>query len=174
MLSENKLQKELWINKTYRDTQAAMDILKTPEKPELKELPMLKYLFIGANNEGFWNLYHMSMHLRMSWTARWSYIQDSSLLFLFDHSHGHACKQHGALNAQQMSQNNGETHPIMRDTTIMSTTGYLGPHLPCLLDARQVQSFVYKAEDLGPWYLSPKQRELQRHNKPTGRHRAVE
>jgi hypothetical protein len=41
------------INKTYTDTQAAMEILKTTEKPELKELPFVRYLFIGANNEGF-------------------------------------------------------------------------------------------------------------------------
>jgi hypothetical protein len=49
------------INKTYTDTQAAMEILKTTEKPELKESPFIKYLFIGANNEGFWNSHHMSL-----------------------------------------------------------------------------------------------------------------
>ena len=46
------------INKTYTDTQAAMEILKTTEKPELKELPFIKYLSIGANNEGFWSSSH--------------------------------------------------------------------------------------------------------------------
>jgi hypothetical protein len=71
-------------------------------------------------------------------------------VFLFDHSQGHARKRHGALNAQQMSQNDGGTQPIMRDTTIMNTIGYLGSHLPCLLDIGQVQSLVYKAEDIGP------------------------
>jgi hypothetical protein len=43
------------INKTYTDTQAAMEILKTTEKPELKESPFIKCLFIRANNEGFWS-----------------------------------------------------------------------------------------------------------------------
>jgi hypothetical protein len=62
----------------------------------------------------------------------------------------------------------------MKETTIMSTTGYLAPHLTSLLDVGQVQLFVQKAEDLGPWYLSHEQRELQRHNKPTGRHWRVE
>ena len=95
-------------------------------------------------------------------------------VFLFDHSQGHARKRHGALNAQQMSRNYGGTQPIMRDTTIMNTIGYLGSHLLCMLDVGQVQSLVYKAEDIGPWYLSPEQRELQRHNKPTGRSRTVE
>ena len=75
-------------------------------------------------------------------------------VLLFDHNQGHACKRHGALNALKMSQNCGETQPIMKETTIMSTTGYLGPHLTCLLDVGQVQSFVYNAEDLGLWYLS--------------------
>jgi hypothetical protein len=53
----------------------------------------------------------------------------------------------------------------------MNTIGYLGTNLPCMLDVGQVQSLVYKAEDIGPWYLSPEQRELQQHNKPTGRSR---
>jgi hypothetical protein len=56
----------------------------------------------------------------------------------------------------------------------MNTIGYLGPHLPCLLDVGQVQSFVFKTEDIGPWYLSPEQKELQRHDKPTGGIRKVE
>ena len=163
------------INKTYTDTQAAMEVLKTTEKPELKELPFIKYLFIGANNEGFWNSYHMSLQFEDVVNRLMVLYPEYEFVFLFDHSQGHARKQHGALNAQQMSRNYGGTQPIMRDTTIMNTIGYLGTHLPCMLDVGQVQSLVYKAEDIGPWYLSPgEQRELQRHNKPTGRSRTVE
>ena len=167
-------EKRRGINKTYTDTQAAMEILKTTEKLELKELPFIKYLFIGAaNNEGFWNSSHEPA-LEDVVNCLMVLYPEFEFVFLFDHSQGHARKRHGALNAQQMSQNYGGTQPIMRDTTIMNTIGYLGSHLPCLLDVGQVQSLVYKAEDIGPWYLSPEQRELQRHNKPTGRSRTVE
>ena len=61
----------------------------------------------------------------------------------------------------------------MRDTTIMNTAGYLGPHVPHL-DIGQVQSFVFKVEDVGPWYLSPEDRESHRKNKLTGRIKTVE
>jgi hypothetical protein len=55
----------------------------------------------------------------------------------------------------------------------MNAAGYLGPHVP-RLDIGQVQSFVFKVEDVGPWYLSPEERESQRKNKPTGRIKMVE
>jgi hypothetical protein len=55
-----------------------------------------------------------------------------------------------------MSENYGETQPLLRDTAIMDAIGYLGPHITCLLDdVGQVQSFVFKTEDIGPWKLSP-------------------
>jgi hypothetical protein len=49
------------IGKTFTDTQAATEILKTLNKPLSTESPLVKYLFIGANNEGDWNSIHMSL-----------------------------------------------------------------------------------------------------------------
>lgn len=62
----------------------------------------------------------------------------------------------------------------MRDTIIVDAQGYLGPHSPRLLEVGQTQSFVFKADDCGPWYLTPEQRDTQRHNKGTGRTKLVE
>ena len=39
------------IGKQYLDAQAAHDILKISDKPQLSHSPFIKYLFIGANNE---------------------------------------------------------------------------------------------------------------------------
>ena len=161
------------INKTYIDTQAAMEILKTTQKPELTESPFVKYLYIGANNEGFWNSYHMSLQFEDVVDCLLVLYPEFEIIFFFDHSQGHARKRNGALNALQMSRNYGGTQPIMRDTTIMNAAGYLGPHVP-RLDIGQVQSFVFKVEDVGPWYLSPEERESQRKNKPTWRIKMVE
>jgi hypothetical protein len=131
------------------------------QKPELTESPFVKYLYIGANNEGFWILYHTSLQYANVVDCLLVLYPEFEFVFLFDHSQGHARKQHGARNALKMPRNYGGTQPIMRDTTIMNTIGYLGPHLPCLLDVGQVHSFVFKAADIGSCYLSPEQRELQ-------------
>jgi len=149
------------INKTYTDTQDAMEILKTTEKPELAESPFVKYLYIGANNEGFWILYHTSLQFADVVDCLLVLYPEFEFVFLFDHSQGHTRKRHDARNALKMSRNYGGTQPIMRDTTIMNTIGYLGTHLPCLLDVGQVHSFVFKTADIRSCYLSPEQRELQ-------------
>lgn len=50
-------------------------------------------------------------------------------------------------------------------------------HFTCLktqLRVGDTQSLVFKIGDSGPFYLSPEQRELQRHDRPTGRHKLVE
>jgi hypothetical protein len=55
-----KINNERRIGKTYKDIQAATEILKTHQKPLLTESPFVKYLFIGLINEGFWNSFHMT------------------------------------------------------------------------------------------------------------------
>jgi hypothetical protein len=38
-----------------------MEILKSDHKPLFTNLPLVKYLYIGANNEGYWNSCRMSL-----------------------------------------------------------------------------------------------------------------
>ena len=54
----------------------------------------------------------------------------------------------------------------------MAEEGYLGPHLPELRVA-DIQSMTFAAEDRGPWYLSPEQQAMQRHDRPTGKIKLV-
>ncbi len=62
----------------------------------------------------------------------------------------------------------------MRDTTILSDIGYLGPNSAILKDG-DTQSLIFKAEDSGPWYLSLEEnKERQRHNRPTGKRKQIE
>jgi hypothetical protein len=49
------------IHKTYLDTQATMEILKSVHTPLLTKYSLVKYLYIGANNKKYWNNYHMSL-----------------------------------------------------------------------------------------------------------------
>ena len=176
-LSEDELAKinhEQRIGKTYIDTQAAMEVLKTTEKPLLTESPFVRYLYIGANNEGYWNSFQMSVQLEDVVDCLRVLYPEYDIVFLFDHSQGHARKRNGALNTIQMSRAYGGAQAIIRDTTILDADGFLGPFLPCFLNIGNVQSFVFKPGDSGPFYLTPEQREIQRHNRPTGKIKRVE
>jgi hypothetical protein len=54
----------------------------------------------------------------------------------------------------------------MRDTTVTAEEGFLGPHLP-LLQFGNTQCMAFKSTDIGPWYLTPEQQQLQRHDRAT-------
>jgi hypothetical protein len=153
---------------TYKDKHAAMEILGTISKPVLMESPFVKYLFIGINNEGYWNSYHMSLQFEGVVDCLQVLYPNYDLVFMFDHSQGHACQRKHALSAQQMSKSYGGAQPRMRATTITTEEGFLGPHLPSLRVA-DTQSLVFQVDDVGPWYFSEHQQRIQRHDRPTGK-----
>ena len=160
-------------HRTYIDTQAATEILKCNEKPLLTESPFVKYLYIGAHNEGYWNSYHMSLQFEDVVDCLQVLYPSFDFVFLYDHSQGHSRKRNGALSALQMSRSYGGAQPIMRDTTILEEKGYLGKHSP-KLKVGDTQSMVFKPHDTGPWHLSDEQREAQRHDRLTGQSRRIE
>ena len=101
---------------TYTDKHAAMEILGTINKPVLMESPFVKYLFMGINNEGYWNSYHMSLQFEGVVDCLQVLYPNYDLVFMFDHSQGHACQRKHALSAQQMSKSyGGGAQPRMRD-----------------------------------------------------------
>ncbi|KAI2503961.1 hypothetical protein MHU86_10527 [Fragilaria crotonensis] len=77
-------------HKTYIDTQAANESLKSIEKPLLTESPFVKYLDIGANNKGYWNSFHMSLQFEDGVDCLQVLYPEYDFVFLFDHSQGHA------------------------------------------------------------------------------------
>ncbi len=95
------------------------------------------------------------------------------LVYLFDHSQGHARRRDNAVSAQHMSKSYGGAQPTMRETKILAEEGFLGPHLPDLRVA-DTQSMIFLTDDSGPWYLTRDQRALQRHNRSTGKTKHVE
>ena len=159
--------------KTYHDTQAAIEILGTADKAILTESPFVKYLYIGASNEGYWNSYYMSLQFEDVVDCLQVLYPDYDLVFMFDHSQGHARKRHGALSAQNMSKTYGGAQAMMRDTTVTAEEGFLGPHLP-LLRVGDTQCMAFKSTDIGPLYLTAEQQQLQRHDRATGKSKLVE
>jgi hypothetical protein len=121
-------------------------------------------LFIGVNNEGYWNSYHMSLQFEDVVDCLQVLYPDFDFVFMFDHSQGHACKREHALSAQQMSKSYKGSQPRMRDTTIMAEQGFLGPHSPTL-HVGNTQSLVFSVDDSGPWYLTPEQQAIRRHER---------
>ncbi|KAI2509788.1 hypothetical protein MHU86_4641 [Fragilaria crotonensis] len=158
---------------TYTDVHAAMEILGTPNKAALTESPFVKYLYIGVNNEGYWNSYHMSLQFEDVIDCLKVLYPSFDLVFMFDHSQGHARKREHSLSAQHMSKSYGGTQARMRDTIILANEGFLGPNVP-LLGVADTQCLIFKASDSGPWYLTPDQREAQRHDRLTGKVKVVE
>jgi hypothetical protein len=159
---------------TYTDTQAAMEILGTINKAPFTESPFVKYLYIGVNNEGYWNSFHMSLQFEDVVDCLRVLYPNFDFVFMFDHSQGHARKREQALSAQQMSKSywRSTTKNERHDNTgrrrfSRSTLTYAA--------CRDTQSLTYTVDDTGrPWYLTPEQREIQRHNRPTGKSKNFE
>ena len=77
-----------------------------------------------------------------------------------------------ALSAQHMSKSYGEVQASIRDTIIFAKEGYLGPNSP-LQGVADTQVLIFKSSDLGPWFLTPNWRKIQRHNWPMGKLRLL-
>ena len=159
---------------TFIDEQAANEVLGTIYKSDLKESPLVKYLYIGASNERYWNSFHMSVQFEDVVDCLQILYPEFEFVSLFDHSQGHARKRNGALSALNMSKGYGGAQAKMRETMIVQEEGYLGPHSP-ILKVGDTESLVFLPTDsTGPWYLSPEQQQLQRHDRPTGKSSRVE
>ncbi len=78
--------------------------MKTTQKQLLTESPFVKYLYIGANNEGYWNSYHMSLQFKDVVDCLQVLYPEDNFIFLFDYSQeGHTRKRSGALSTFHMS-----------------------------------------------------------------------
>ena len=88
----------------------------------------MKYLLIGATKDGYWNSFRMALQFEDVVDCLKVLYPQFDIVFLFDHSQGHARKKEGALDAKPMSRNFGGAQPVMRDTTIKTVEGFLGSH----------------------------------------------
>ena len=60
----------------------------------------------------------------------------------------------------------GGEQNVMRASTIHSANGYLGPYAytNCKLNVSDKQKMVFSADDEGPYWMSPEEREQTRKN----------
>ena len=84
-------------------------------------------------------------------------------LFLVNHSCGHDRQNEDGLNVERMTKSYGGAQTRLRSTVIKQTQGYLGPYSP-KLEPWDTQPMVFKADDIGPSWMTQTQRDQRRHN----------
>ena len=95
-----------------------------------------------------------------------------SMVYLFDHSSGHAKKRVGGLDACAMNKYFGGNQPLMHRKFIPTSIGYLGPFHQTS-NSRMVQIGSYQSlvfppvehhsqNDYGPWWMSSQERKDRR------------
>ena len=135
-------------NQPYIDKVAVMEIYQNIIKPPLIASPFVCTITIGANNDGYWNSYHMAIQVEDCVDCLKILFPDYDFVFLFDHSQGHSKKRLGSLQASCVNLKFGGGQPHLRDTKI--TAGCLGPFSPTL-SVGDIQHMVYKSTDIGPF-----------------------
>ena len=113
---------------SYIDKAAAKELYNCEKKQELKVSPFTRYLLVGANNEGYWNNYHMAIQLEDvidCLKVRYP-TEEYDILFVFDHSQGHDKKREKGLDVKTMNSGFGGKQPPMRESKIEKEEGYLG------------------------------------------------
>jgi hypothetical protein len=79
-------------------------------------------------------------------------------------SQGHAKKLTGGLDAYCMNKGYGGAQPIMRESQIKEQDGYIGMY-PHTLNVGDNQTFIFNSEDTGPFWMTPQEQELNRHDR---------
>ena len=148
----------------YVDLDAALAVHGQVAKKDLQEAKFVVSFKLGANNEGYWTYNHMSIQFEDCVDCIKVIYPHFDFVFLFDHSQGHAKKLTGGLDAYRMNKSYGGVQPMMRESKIKDHDGYLGMH-ERTLQVGDTQSFVFTSDDEGPFWMSPEERELNRHDR---------
>jgi hypothetical protein len=150
--------------KTYVDMDAAMAIHGQATKKDLKQSPFVVHFELGSNNEGYWTYNHMAIQFEDCVDCLRVVYPHFDFAFLFDHSQGHAKKLANGLDAYAMNRGYGGVQQRMHESTIKTEDGYLGMH-ERTLNIGDTQSFIFEPGDLGPFWMSEAERQLNRHDR---------
>jgi len=160
----------------YIDTEAALLVHKTIRKDPFKEneSPFVRYLQIGAGNEGYWNSYHMALQLEDVADCLSVIYPNHEVVMLFDHSQGHDRKRLGALTVPGLNAGFGGVQPVMRNSILEATDiGTFNTEFRLSAGEEQRMNWRTHAEDQGPFDMSTPERIARRQDQPTGKSRPV-
>ena len=150
----------------YADEEAAMEVYGSSLKPQLSvgKSPFLTYFDYGENKEGYWDYNHMVLQFEDVVDCLKVMHPLYRFVFLFDHSSGHAKQRPDGLNASRMNKSFGGKCPAMHPTVIEREAGFLGPYT-CTLEPGQTQRLMFTETDVGPFWMTPNDRILNRLDK---------
>jgi hypothetical protein len=148
----------------YVDKEAAMAINGHAAKKDLKQSPFVVDFELGANNAGYWTYNHMAIQFEDCVDCIKVMYPQFDFAFLFDHSQGHAKKLANGLDAYSMNKGYGGAQPRMRESVIKEEDGYLGMNQRTL-SVGDTQLFSFQPGDIGPFWMTEEERELNRHSR---------
>ena len=154
-------------NKNYQDEEAAKQINGDARKRPLKTHPFSIEFEHGKNEEGYWTYERMILQLEDCVDVLTTLHPSYDFKFLFDHSCGHDKQRPDALNVHSMNKEFAGKQTPMHNSHIKQHDGYLGP-FPRKINVGDTQSMIFSAEDEGPYYLSPRERESMREDRIIG------
>ena len=157
------------LGKTYKDEDAAMEVLKSIHKKPLQNSPFVRRFEYRINSQGYWDYNHMILQFEdVVDTLQALYGDAFHFVFFFDHSAGHDKLRPNGLNVNTMNKFFGGGQNEMRDSKIEDET-YLGPycHNQCL-NVGDTQHMQFKEGDVGPFYLDSETREECKYDRETG------
>jgi len=126
-------------------------------------------LEIGANNEGYWDTDQMVIQMEDVIDVFKALFPDFDILILLDHSNSHDKLLSDGLNPAAVNKGYGGSQPHMKTSTIKNEI-YLGPYkYEDTLSVGDVQSMVYSENDVGPFDMTPEEREGKWNDIDTGR-----
>ena len=148
----------------YKDETAAKKKHGTALKQPLTTSPFYLEFEYGASFEGYWTYDSMVLQLEDCANIVKTLYPQYHFLFLFNHSCGHDCMPDDALKVEGMNKGYGGEQNVMRASTIHSADGYLGPHAYIIgkLKVGDVQKMIFSADDEGPYWMTPEEREQTR------------
>jgi hypothetical protein len=118
----------------------------------VEDNPFVRSFLYGANKEGYWTYDHLITQLEDCMDILHT-LYDSTkyeFQFLVDHSCGHDRQRPDGLNVKEMNKLFGGKQRKIHDSDL--TNGCTGKYSP-RLQSGCTQSFIFKAEDDGPFYL---------------------
>ena len=153
----------------YCDEKAAIERKGKIEKDKLTTTPFKRFMQYGNMSDGYWLYEDMIIQVEDCVDClKALYGNTYNYLFLFDHSNGHDCLSPDALSPTAIRKEFGGKQPYMKNSKILNDK-FLGPHdHPHKLKVRDIQKMHFTEDDIGPFYLSEKERNERRADKIIG------
>jgi hypothetical protein len=122
---------------------------------------------LGVTAQGYWTYDHMVLQFEDCVDVVKVLYCEFDYIFLFDHSCGHDRKRSDGMCVDSIRKGFGGKQSAMRDTMI-ATAEYLGP-FGHSVEVGTSQKMLFGSTDVGPFWLSPEERESHRNDIITGK-----